>query len=100
MQFNRHQRRLWAEMLKSIEKYRNGELSYSDLIYELEGSLDSGEYQDKELIEQWYEYWASLEILFATKGNITTIEDADKYLSEMEKFLKSNKNFRFQEDEE
>lgn len=87
-------------MLKSIERYRKGELNYSDLIYGLEGSLDAGEYQDKGLIGQWYDYWTPLEILSATKGDSTTIEDVNKYLSEMEMFLKSRYNFHFQKDEE
>ena len=86
-------------MLISTESYRKGELRYSDFVYGLEGSLDVGEYQDKELIEQWYNLWTPLEILSATKGDSTTVEDADKYLLEMETFLKSKSDFRFQEEE-
>ena len=97
MKFNALQKRLWIDMLKSIESYRKGELCYSDFIYGLEGSLDAGEYQDKEIIEQWYNFWTPLEILSATKGDSTTTEDADKYLSEMEMFLKSKSDFGFQE---
>jgi len=99
MEFNEHQTRLWAEMLKSTESYRKGELPYSDFVYGLEGSLDAGEFQDKELIEQWFSFWTPLEILSATKGDSTTIEDADRYLLEMEMFLKSKSDFRFQEEE-
>jgi len=98
MEFNELQRRLWANMLKSTENYRKGELCYSDFIYGLEGALDAGEYQDKDLIEQWYNFWTPLEILYATKGDNTTIEDADKYLLEMELFLMSKSDFRFQEE--
>lgn len=97
MEFNELQTRLWAEMLKSITRYRKGDLSYSDFVYGLEGCMDAGEYQDKELIGQWYYYWTPLEILSATKGDSTTLKDANKYLSEMEMFLKSK--FNFQEDE-
>lgn len=92
MEFNELQKRLWANMLKSTESYRKGELRYSELVYGLEGSLDAGEYQDEELIEQWYNFWTPLEILSATKGDSTTIEDADKYLLEMEMSLKSKLN--------
>jgi len=99
MDFNELQKRLWADMLKSTESYRKGELCYSDFIYGLEGALDAGEYQDKELIEQWYNFWTPLEILSATKGDSTTIEDVDKYLLEMELFLKSKLDFRFQVEE-
>jgi hypothetical protein len=100
MEFNKIQTRMWAQMIKSIERYRKGELNYTDLIYGLEGSLDAGEYQDKELIGQWYDYWTPLEILSADKGDSTTIEEVINYLSEMEVFLKSKYNFRFQEDKE
>ena len=81
-----------------MESFRKGELCYSDFVYELEGSLDAGQYQDIELIEHWYNLWTPLEILSATKGNSTTVQDADKYLLEMETFLKSKSNFRFQEE--
>jgi hypothetical protein len=92
MEFNENQTRLWTEMLKSITRYRRGDLCFSDFIYGLEGYLDVGEYQDKELINQWYNYWTPLEILSATKGECTTLEDVTKYLSEMEIFLKSKFN--------
>ncbi|WP_379092762.1 hypothetical protein [Pedobacter sp. UC225_65] len=85
---NEHQSRLWNRMLKSINDFREGNLHYFDLIGELEGALHAGEFKDQELIEQWYEYWAPLEILNATKGDSVTIENADKYLLEMEVFLK------------
>lgn len=93
MEFNELQTRLWAEMLKLIMRYRKEDLCYSDFIYGLEGCLDAGEYQDKKLIGQWYDYWTPLEILFTTKGN-TTLEDANKYLSKMEMFLKSKFNLQ------
>jgi hypothetical protein len=51
------------------------------------------------VIEQWYNLWTPLEILSATKSDSTTVEDADKYLLEMETFLKSKSDFRFQEEE-
>jgi hypothetical protein len=89
MKFNELQTRFWVDMFQSIESYRKGELCYSDLIYGLEGSLDTGEYQDKELIGQWYDYWTPLEILYSTKGDSVTFEEANNYLSDMELFLKS-----------
>lgn len=97
MEFSEYQTKLWADMLKSITRYKKGDLGYSEFVYGLEGYIDAGEYHDKELIGQWYEYWTPLEILSATKGDSTTLEDANKYLSEMEKFLKSR--LSFQEDE-
>jgi len=89
MQFTEHQSRLWGGMIEFIENFRKGQSCYSDLIYGLEGALDSGDYQNKELIKRWYEYWTPLEILYATKGDSVTIEDAMNYLYDMESFLRS-----------
>jgi hypothetical protein len=55
----------------------------------LEGALDAGEFQNKDLVEQWYDLWTPLEILGALKGNSVSVEDADEYLSAMESFLRS-----------
>ena len=87
MEFNELQSRLWNNMLKAIEDFKNGKIKYFDLVYELEGALDAGEFRDKSLTEQWYHFWTPLEILYATKGNTTTIDDANKYLLAMEEFL-------------
>lgn len=100
MEFNEHQNRLWRSMGSIIEDFRKGKIQYSALVYGLEGSLDAGEFKSETLVKQWYDYWTPLEILSATKGDSTTIEDADKYLSAMEMFLKTQSDFRNQEDEE
>ncbi|WP_086540385.1 hypothetical protein [Algoriphagus antarcticus] len=90
MEFNKLQKKLWIKMLKSIESYRSGgTLLFSDFIYGLEGYLDAGEFQDESLILQWYNYWTPLEIFYSTNGDDKAIEEIDKYLSEMESFLKS-----------
>lgn len=88
MLFNEHQLRLWSGMLKSIERFRKGELQYYDFVGELEGSLDAGEFQNKGLIKEWYDFWTPLEILRAQKGNSVTSEDVNDYLSAMEAFLR------------
>lgn len=87
MQLNEHQLRLWSKMQNSIERFRKGELQYYDFVYELEGFLDAGDFHDNDLIRQWYDRWTPLEILCAQKENKVTIEDVDKYLSDMESFL-------------
>ena len=88
MEFNELQLRLWNDMLKAIEDFRDGKIKYFDLVYGLEGALDAGEFRDKSLVEQWYDYWIPLEILSATKGNSTTIYDVNKHLLVMEEFLR------------
>lgn len=99
MQFNEHQNRLWRNMISVIEDFRKGKIQYSDAVNGLEGALEAGEFKNETLIGQWYDYWTPLEILNATKGDNTTVEDADKYLLAMETFLKSQSDFRNQEDE-
>ena len=89
MEFNDIQLKFWLDILKLIEDFRKGEISYEDLVFGLEGCLDMGEYKNEALIYQWYDYWTPLEILSATKGNNATLEEGDKYISNMEAFLKS-----------
>ncbi len=89
MDFDEIQLKFWQNMLRLIRDFRKGVISYRDFVYGLEGCLDMGEYKDEKLIHQWYDYWTPLEILSATKGNNVTLEDADKYISDMEAFLKS-----------
>ena len=76
-------------MLKSIENFREGKLDYFALVGALEGALDAGEFKNQSLIEKWYNLWTPLEILRAKKVNNVTIEEAEKYLFDMESFLKS-----------
>jgi hypothetical protein len=87
MIFDEHQSRLWKNMIESIKKFRVGDMLYSDLVGELQGALDSGDYQDKELVLKWYNLWSPLEILNAKYGNGVLIEDAEKCLFEMQVFL-------------
>ena len=89
MRFNEHQLSIWNNMLKSIADFQEGKIPYYDFVGALEGAFDVGDFQDKDLIEQWYDYWTPLEILRAQKGNSVTIEDAKKYISDMELFLRS-----------
>jgi hypothetical protein len=87
MIFNEIQLKLWSEMIQNIKSFRRGNIQYSDLVYELEGALDAGEYKDVSLNKEWFKYWIPLEILSAQKGNNTTICEADKNLQAMENFL-------------
>jgi hypothetical protein len=89
MLFNKQQANLWCNMIGSIEDFRKGKIQYSTLVYGLEGALDAGDFKDKTLVGQWYDYWTPLEILSATKGSNVTIKEVDKYLQDMESFLKS-----------
>lgn len=77
-------------MISIIADFRNEKIQYSSLVYGLEGALDAGEFKCDALIKEWYDYWTPLEILSATKGNDTTIEDTRDYLFQMEEFLMKN----------
>jgi hypothetical protein len=89
MLFNDNQFILLKKMLKTINSFQKGELKYFDFVYNLEGLLDIGEFEDENFIKQWYDHWTPLEILYATKGNSVVIENANKYIVDMESFLKS-----------
>jgi len=95
MLLNEHQLRLWDRMLQSIESFRKGELQYFNLVYDLEGALDAGEFKDEKLIKQWYDFWLPLELWNASilnsdvTGYVFNIEDVNQDISNMESFLKS-----------
>lgn len=86
---NEHHKRLLCHMLQYIELYRNGVIRYSNLVNGMEGILDAGEFQDENFIRKWYDYWTLLEIMNATSGDSTTLEDANMDLRDMESFLKT-----------
>jgi hypothetical protein len=88
MLFNEHQATLWKHMLQSIEDFKDGKLQYYNFVSELEGALDAGDFNSKELVLQWYDLWTPLEIFRAQKGNNVTLEDVSKYLAEFESFLR------------
>ncbi len=46
MTFSEQQLRLWHTMISIIEDFRKGESQYCDLVYELEGALDAGNFKD------------------------------------------------------
>ena len=76
-------------MIRFIDDFRKERIPYFDLVYELEGALDAGEFKDQNLVLQWYDYWTPLEILYATKGNNVLLEEINEFLKSMESFLKS-----------
>lgn len=88
MLFNEYQYKLWCKMLSFIRAFHNGELSYWDLVYSLEGALNAGEFKNEGIIEEWYDYWTPLENWSAIKGNNVTVEDVKQNLSDMESFFK------------
>jgi|SRR5882672_11269553 len=87
VQMNEHQHRLWLRMLKMIERYREGAISLPQLVGELEGALDAGEFRDPALIDRFYDFWGPLEITNAVKDDTATYEEVAKDVEAMQNFL-------------
>jgi hypothetical protein len=86
---NDHQSRLWGDMLKSISCFRTGQLSYNNLVGNLEGGLDASELKDQRIIEQWYNHWIPLEIERATHGDSVKVSTIESHLKSFEEFIRS-----------
>ena len=84
---NEHQKRLWRSMVTNIGEFRNGRLAYSALVGCLEGALDAGELQDKEIVNEWYDLWTPLEIHRATTGDSVDYRDVAHQLEPFERFV-------------
>lgn len=87
MKFNTHQIRIFENMLIYIEDYDKRNLTYSEMVGSLEGSLDAGEFRDQEMITAWYDCWGPLEIERATKGNSVDRDFVKKYITQMRDFI-------------
>ena len=86
VEMNEHQHRLWLSMLEMIEDYRKGAVSFPQLVGQLEGALDAGEFRDERLVERFYDFWQPLEITNAVRENATYQEVAQD-VEAMERFL-------------
>jgi hypothetical protein len=84
---NEHQRRLWSRMVELIESYREGAMGYGDMVGQLEGTLDAGEFRDEELVREWYTFWGSLEEIRALQGQDVTENEVGEHLDSMRRFL-------------
>lgn len=87
VEMNEHQHRLWLRMLETIESYRKRSISFPQLLGELEGALDAGEFQDAALVERFYDFWQPLEITNAVRGNAVTYEEVAEDVDAMQHFL-------------
>ena len=82
-----HQHRLWLRMLKTIERYREAAISLPQLVGELEGAFDAGEFRNAALAERFYDLWQPLEITNAVKGNTVTYQEIVRDVEAMQNFL-------------
>jgi hypothetical protein len=85
---NEHQHRLWKNMIDLIESYLSNETQdFFNVVGKLEGALDASEIKDKDLIEQWYDFWTPLETRRAVEGNEVDKIKAIEELRAMKEFL-------------
>lgn len=87
---NEHQLRLWNSMIKFIDDYLKGDITFSQLVSSLEGSLGAGEFKNQNLIKEWYRLWTPLEIYKAVKldkAEPMRKEDITKDVEAMRAFL-------------
>jgi hypothetical protein len=87
VEMNEHQHRLWLSMLEMIESYWKGVKSFPQLVGNLEGALDAGEFRDQALVEQFYNFWQPLEITNAVRGNEVAYEEVARDVEAMQNFL-------------
>lgn len=63
------QKRLLVCMTNYLQDFRQGKLSLTKMVGELEGALDAGEFSENDFIISWYDHWTPLEIFNATSEN-------------------------------
>lgn len=92
MKMTSHQRRLWQSMLDEIQHYLDGETEdFYGLVGMLEGALDASDIKNKQLINQWYDFWTPLEIRRSIEGNNVDKQKAVNELTNMKIFLLNHK---------
>ena len=57
-----HQKRIFVDMLKEVQKYSSGEITLSSCVAALEGMLQASEIKDKTVLNTWYDKWSPLEV--------------------------------------
>src|SRR5437879_1340282 len=87
MSFNDHQTRLWGRMIKAASGYLEGEIDFAQLVGELEGGIDAGEFKDNALIQEFYDHWGPLEEFAAVYGRYPGQSLVSAYVKEMRDFL-------------
>lgn len=56
-------------MVKLVSDYQRGTIALAQLVGELQGALDAGDFRDEVLVRRWYELWTPLETYIALKRN-------------------------------
>ena len=88
MKMNEHQHKLWENMIGLIDSYLNDEnQDFYTIVGKLEGALDASEIKDCNLINQWYDFWTTLETRRAVEGRQPNREKTVEELKAMKSFL-------------
>ena len=86
--FNEYQQRLWKNMVSLIDSYLKDNITFSELVSNLHGSIQVGEFKDQELVKKWYEYWGALEIHNAVAIDKNIIPKKDDVINDVENLRK------------
>jgi hypothetical protein len=85
-----HQLRLWRHMFEATEEFLAGLKTLAELTNLLEASLDAAEIKDKGLVNEFYQYWDSLECVNAPSldpGRVPEEKLGRKAAEQMRAFL-------------
>jgi hypothetical protein len=79
--------RLWKNMISSLADYKTSRKGFSRMVDNLQGSLDAGEFRDKELVSEWYDRWTDLETWRAADGDAVRYSEVAGIVEAMQQFL-------------
>lgn len=74
-------------MLRTVENYKSGNISFPKLVGALEEAFEAGEFRDGSLVKQFYDLWQPLEITNAVKGIHAASDEVSRDIKAMEDFL-------------
>ncbi len=82
-----HQQRLWHDMLRAIDLYRADRITLDELVGQLHGAMQAGDFDDDALIKTWHERWGALEEWRATDRAQRVSQPIDREVDAMHRFL-------------
>ena len=74
-------------MMTAIETYQAGTLGFDELVGELHGAIEAGDFRDADLVHDLYERWGPLEEWRATPEERRVAERIDSHVKAMQAFL-------------
>ena len=87
---NEMQARLWQRMLIAVDSYDSGSVCFSELVAELEGEIDAGDF-GADLVREFYRYWGPLETRNAMRAGRVPRVSAQADVAAMRRFLEEHR---------